>query len=66
MGKAFQEADSVSKCMQVRYGEMSGQEFLGLKGKLRSRPWPLEVDVALREAFSQGMQMPTWVRVGGS
>lgn len=66
MGRAFQNADSVSKCMQVRYGEMSGQEFLGLNGKLRSRPWSLEVDLALREAFSQGRQMPTWVTVGGS
>lgn len=37
VGKAFQEGDSVSKGMEVRYREMSGQKFLGLKGKLRSR-----------------------------
>lgn len=66
MGKAFQEGDSVSKGMEVRYREMSGQKFLGLKGKLRSRACPLEVYVTLREGFSQGRQKPTWVRVGGS
>ena len=43
------------------------QEFLSLKGKLETRPGPLEMDVALKAAFSlqPGRQMPAPVAETG-